>query len=925
MQGPSCAKEIPDRSRFCLHCGVDLGEAPTATRPAIDGFSLIRNYIPRDLAERILTAGKHIESERRLVTILFVDVTGFTALSEKLDPENVTAVLNDCFTSLITTILRYEGTIDKFIGDGIMAMFGAPHAHENDTERAVRCALDMAADLQHFNARRAADLPDPLGLHIGLHSGMVIAGNVGSDERMNYSVIGDTVNLASRLVEIAPRGEIYLSAETYDLVANVVVAEGPSEMHLRGKSAPVFVYKLRSLRTEEERRTLHEIPEEMVGRGSELAIVDRDLDRAVHQSPVHLLIRGEPGIGKTRLTIEIVRKAKERGLSCSAGACSNFETTTPYYLWSMVLRDLLQVGHDAEETILREALQRLISTLSLHDHEPYLAALLGIRYESIMFVDDHVRKQRTFNGVRALLRAAAQRQPSLFVIEDLHWFDPHSRELLEEMIAPAFDSIPGMFVLTFRDDYPFVKLLEHAETLIDLNRLDRANARLMMLRQLQADTVPPVLEEFIMQRSEGNPFFLHEVITTLLDSKKVSVRWRRVEPTSEQFDAAIPSSVQGMIMARIDSLQDSVKEVLFCASVIGREFSRALLEGVVNHPQEVETALEELQRSALILEKPGTRPLDYEFKHLLIQEVAYQTMLLNKRKELHTLIAGAIEKLHADHLGDYCESLAFHYEKAEVWDKAAEYLSRSGSKMRQAYTKEQSEKFLARTPAAIRKLYQSPNAEPGFGPRLRAVAPHLIVMLIPAALLTLFGRSVFALEDDAVVPQIVFSAVALLILLWYGLSLWYLGIVPFLRGNPRLYDLLEDRIRVLYRNSATVSIHFSEIERLQLWDAKSNALRSLRYRILDPLGRLDGTQPLTARLWLREVLFSLLPPYSFGAGSGRAAIHVRLNAGHTVLRFLLPWLHSPLRSRVLSLHPLDTKEFYVQCEVALLKWWKKQV
>ena len=195
--------------------------------PSVDGFALIRNYIPSDLARKILTAGKQIESERRLVTILFADVTGFTTMSEKLDPEEVSAVLNDCFSGLVSVVLQYEGTIDKFIGDGIMAIFGAPLAHENDPERAVRCALDMVAEIEHYNDRQGTELHGPLGLHCGLHSGMVIAGNVGSDLRMNYSVIGDTVNLASRLVEIAPRSSIYLTSETHRLVDRVVVDGRP--------------------------------------------------------------------------------------------------------------------------------------------------------------------------------------------------------------------------------------------------------------------------------------------------------------------------------------------------------------------------------------------------------------------------------------------------------------------------------------------------------------------------------------------------------------------------------------------------------------------------------------------------------------------------------------------------------------------------
>src|SRR5512135_2147196 len=252
MRCPVCSAEIPEQSRFCLSCGSIVAETSSGGRPTVDGFALIKNYIPPELAKRILSVGKRIESERRLVTVLFADVTGFTALAEKTDVEIVSTVLNDCFRDMISTIYKYEGTIDKFIGDGIMAIFGAPLAHENDPERAVRCALDMIADIQRFGLTSAIDLPAPLGLHVGLHSGMVIAGNVGSDLRMNYSVIGDTVNLAARLVELAPKGEIYLTSETYKRVSHIAVVDGPYPTMFRGKASQVDVYKLRSLKTDGE-------------------------------------------------------------------------------------------------------------------------------------------------------------------------------------------------------------------------------------------------------------------------------------------------------------------------------------------------------------------------------------------------------------------------------------------------------------------------------------------------------------------------------------------------------------------------------------------------------------------------------------------------------------------------------------------------
>jgi class 3 adenylate cyclase len=925
MQCPACATDVPENSRFCLQCGSTLGPAPVSLRPSIDGFALIRSYIPRDLAERILTAGRQIESERRLVTVLFADVTGFTALSERLDPEDVSAVLNDCFSGLVSVVLHYEGTIDKFIGDGIMAIFGAPLAHENDPERAVRCALDMMAEIDRYNERRGHELPGHLGLHVGLHSGMVIAGNVGTDLRMNYSVIGDTVNLAARLVEIAPRGDVYLSSETYKLVADVVVVEGPTTTALRGKSDTVDVYRLRSVKTESDRKPSVIGKDQFVGRQRELATIDHALDAAVLHAHVRLGLRGEAGVGKSRLKAEVIRHAYARGLATIEGACSSFETTTPYYVWSVFLKNFLRLRSDATEVLIRERLHTTLEQYSLGDHEPYLATLLSVRYEEIMMVDEKVRKQRIFYAVRTLLTAASTHRLMIFIFEDLHWIDRFSQELLDYVLNRDYAAVPTLFVLTFRDEYHFAGVIQGSTELIDLNRLDREDARRLILYRLDADSVPDALEEFVLRRSEGNPFFIQEIIKTLLDKKIVAVRRRKAELLMENIESGVPGTIQGIIMARIDRLHDTIKEVLFGASVIGREFSRPLLEHVIGMQTDVVPSLHELRTLELILDNDEAREFEYLFKHFLIQEVAYNTMLVNKRKELHASIAHAIEKLYPERLVEYYELLAFHYEKAELWDKAAEYLSRSGNKVRQMYSKEESEHFFARREIAVKKLYQSQSVKADLSRTLIAISLPLLAMLIPILPIFFLIRVVGTSQSVNVIHQVVVGGVTILVLLWYALSLWYLGVVPFLRGTPKLYDLMEDRIRIIFKDGTNITIHFSEIERLRLWDAKSNALRPWLYRLADPFGRLEETQVLTFRVWLKDVLGNILPPYSFGVGTGKAAVQCRLNSGATGKRFFLPWYNTAMRSRVMSLHPSDTKEFYVQCEVALMKWGKQQI
>jgi class 3 adenylate cyclase len=921
----SCSTQIPESARFCPTCGAPIDGVAALARPMVDGFALIRNYIPRALAQKILEAGKLIESERRLVTVLFADVTGFTALSEKLDLEEVSTILNECFTGLIATILKYEGTIDKFIGDGIMAIFGAPLAHENDPERAVRCALDLMVDIEHFNTHSPVKLPIPLGLHVGLHSGLVIAGNVGSDLRMNYSVIGDTVNLASRLVELAPKGEVYLTADTYKLVSNVAVAAGPFPMTLKGKAVPVDVYKLRGLKSQAEALKPAIGVDQFVGREKEIGLFRSAVDAVLKKNQVRVLIRGEAGVGKSRLKAELVKLAYEKGIAAYEGQCSSFEVNTPYYLWTNLLRDLLKITPQTGEQDIRARLHKVVSNLALDEHEPYLAALLSIRYEEILLLDESLRKQRIFQATRALLSAIAVRRPILFILEDLHWIDRFSQELLEYMFSRTTSVVLSLFLLIFRDEYSSAQEMEESSTLIDLNRLGREEAVKLIHLRLEVQSVPRAVEDLILKRSEGNPFFIHEMVKMLLDKKKIVVRKGRVEILSDDLEAGIPETIQGIIMARIDRLQDSIKEVLFSASVIGREFSRPLLEQVVLGNKDLQPSLVELRSLELVLQKDEAEQFDYLFKHFLIQEVAYNTILVHKRRELHGSIARAIEELYADRLMEFYELLAFHYEKAEEWDKAAEYLSRSGHKVSQMYSNEESRGFFERREVAVKKLYQSASARMNVFAMMWGILPPLLAMLVPILPIFMYARLLARHQDAADwVSQLIIGIAVSLVLVWYTIALWYLGVVPFLRGRPKLYDLMEDQVRVIYRDGTTLSIGFDEIASLRYRDQKTSRLRPWRQKLIDPFHRIANYDTLTFGIWLKEVFLNILPPYSFGLGARTGEIVVRLLNGYTVRRIFFPWLNSPLGSRDLGLVPFDARDFYTQLEVAFTKWQRQK-
>ncbi|MDH3252120.1 MAG: DUF2791 family P-loop domain-containing protein [Ignavibacteria bacterium] len=898
---------------------MPIAQAMTGGQHDADRISLLQDYIPAQLAKKILNAGKKIESERRHVTILFAEVTGFSTLSEKnVDLEVVTGLLNDCLKALISVVVKYEGAVDKFVGDGIMAIFGAPLAHENDPQQAVRCALEMKAEITKFNIREAIPLPVPIGFRGALHSGIVIAGNVGNDLRMSYSVVGDTVNLAAKLIELAPPGEIYMSAATHSLIAGTALTEGPIPVAIKDRTETLGIYKLRLLREQAGGKRFTVTQDEFVGRAGEMQVIRQALNDVSSRKHVSLFIRGEAGVGKTRLKSELVTIAREREFVIVEGKCASFETTTPYYLWNTLLKSLLHLEMDTSEHEVRQRLHECVESFSIQQDEAYLGTLLSLRYEQILFELEELRKRKIFEAMAHLLNEFASRANTVFILEDLHWIDPFSEELLENIFASTVKT-PGLLVALFRDEYVNARRFTHNGIVIDLNRLTRPEAVMLMKRRLGVDAIPAEVENAVLKRSEGNPFFIQEILKTLVDHGVIEMKNGKFEILSDNVEAGIPPTIQGVIMSRIDRLRGPSKDALLAASVIGREFSKPVLENV-HQREDMTKHLRDLQAVELILEKDESRKLEYFFKHYLIQDVAYNTILHAKRKELHALIAKSIEALYADRLVEFYELIAFHYEKAEQWDKAAEYLSRSGHKVHQTYSKEESKEFFKRKEAAIQKLFQSGSAKWSLWATMKAITPPLIAMLIPILPIFAYVRLLGKARTPDFTEILVVAGIASLLCIWYAVSLWYLGVIPFLRGKPKLYDLSENQVRVLFTDGTNLSIQFSEIESLRFFDPRENAARPWKYKIIDPMSRISDYSNLTFRKWFSEVVLNLLPPYSFGFGSRKGEIHILLKEGFRAMRIVVPWLNSPVKSRDMSLLPFAPKEFYEQMQVAFEQW-----
>jgi class 3 adenylate cyclase len=917
--------------------GELIGDLEAFKKQQASGTSDDRETAGGEGRWQMIKTSKEIESERRQVSILIAGVVGTDILYERLDPEVASTVLDDCFKGLSSIVTKYEGLVEKFVGEGVMATFGAPVAHENDPERAVRCAIEMRSFVERLNTISTVQLPVKLELHAGVHSGMVIAGSVGSQIGKGYSVIGDAVNVAAGLLQVAPAGQIVLSAETFRLISSLVEADGPRRVDVKGKGQPVEVFSVRSFKSHAEPSRGALGKGEFVGREPELVVIAGALEQVLKKKETRMFVCGEAGVGKTRLKDELLKTAQSKGISAFEGKCSSFEMNTPYYLWNTLIKSMLRIGIDTPEAETRTRLHETLQLLSLGAEEPYLATFLSLRYEEILLEVDQERKRRIFEAARKFLAAYAIRQPVVFVLEDLHWIDRFSEELLEFMFATETVA-PAFFFSLYRAEYPHAERIARWGERVDLNRLPAEKARELVRSRLGVAAVPEVLETLILKRAEGNPFFTEEMIKTLIDRKVIAVKKGSVEILSHDLEAGVPETVQGVIMARIDRLEERMREVLLDASVIGREFSRPVLEYVLEKRKGVEADLHQLQMMELILEKEEARELEYLFKHYLIQEVAYNTLLAKKRKKLHGLIAKAIETLYSDRLKEFYELLAFHYEKAEEWEKAADYLGRAGRKAGEIFTREETNLFEGRRDEAIKKIYESRSAKrwgwmvlafsTGIGVVPIVLALGALSIAATVVLWNIVTSSIAYLDFDLTIANSQFILPLMLLvvvtscLLWGSLLFSFFGIIPFFRRTAKIYDLSEESIQISFRGNKEFVVHFSEIDAILFREYRPKKKRRIRHRILDPFSRVQDYSTMT--LWKLLRSWSLrVPGYSFGFSSVSGEIQVVRKKGLAGWQLAFPFLYAARFSRVFVLSPSDPKEFHEQLETAYAKWQRR--
>jgi ABC-type oligopeptide transport system substrate-binding subunit/class 3 adenylate cyclase len=651
---------------------------------------------------------REIREERRVITAVFADVVGSTVLAERLDPEEFKVIVGDALARMIGAVESFGGMIKDLAGDGVLALFGAPTAHEDDPERAVRASLRILEEIADYAAEvEAAWGVSGFGVRVGVQTGPVVVGAIGAGSRVEYSALGDAVNTAARLQALGEPGHVLVGEATFRLVEPMFEWGPSTSLDLKGKSAPVVArVALAASGASVSTRGLEGMQARLIGRDRELE-AGRDAVAGVLAGTGGILfVTGEPGIGKTRLVAELhdlfEAGAPQHGRALwLEGRCVSYGESMPYWPFRDLLRAWLGVLADEPELRVRVALRRMVDRLfgaRSAELAPYLSALLGLTLEPdaakrLAELSPEALQYRTFEVVRELIARLTQDGPVAVVLEDLHWADATSLQLLEPLFADT-EATALLLVLTSRleRDHPWWRVKEdvsrelpHRITDTTLEALSGDAGRELLHALVGGDTLPPDVERRILEPAEGNPFFLEELIRSLVDAGAVvhdEQGWRFVHDAPLE----VPPTVEKVILARIDRLDAGTRDALVAASVLGRQFGLPLLEAVVGAEEgAMRQSLLDLMRLDLVREGRRWPEPEYRFKHALIQEAAYRTLVTADRNRLHREAAVWLEARYAGREEEVAGLLAHHWLAADDEDKAVTYLTIAGDRARQEY------------------------------------------------------------------------------------------------------------------------------------------------------------------------------------------------------------------------------------------------
>ncbi len=645
MKCPSCGRENPEGAVFCIYCGAKL----TSEIPKISRYT-----------------------ERRLVTVLFADIVGFTSLSEEMDPEEVLNLINSFFAALEEPIRKYEGTIDKYLGDAIMVLFGAPKSHENDTERAIYSAIEMQNIAKDYSKKIGKNI----NLSIGINTGLVVAGSVGGKDNAPYSVIGDAVNVAKRVQEFAGPDDIIVTDSVYQLANYIFDFEEIGPISVKGRNHPVNIYKVLShkvlLSGEPKIRGIL-IP--LVDRKEELSKIILRRDTAFKEKKGQIVVvSGDAGIGKSRMKYEIKTKTDADKTFILEGDCAPHTKNIAYWPYIEIFRQVFGIEELDDKTTIEKKIGKKAKEFKLSSKTvECFGELFGI-YTGQSKKLDHIKA-----AARELIVNLTSIKPLLLIVEDVHWMDMASLEMTS-LVAELIGNLPVFFMIITRSGFlPDLPVSYNVLNLF-LRPLSLSDSVEMVSQLLDVKSVPEVFINKVLKKTEGNPFFIEEIVNHLVNEKYIKIEGGECKIIKNIDEKTLPASIQAIISSEIDRLPVDMREVLKNASVIGREFNVDVLAKLSGESQ-LEDMLLTLQAKGFVY-KSKTMSSSYIFKHAFIRDVAYDTLLKSEKQFLHTKVGYIMEELFADRIEEYYDIISYHFLQGGAYKKAMDYLLKAAENER---------------------------------------------------------------------------------------------------------------------------------------------------------------------------------------------------------------------------------------------------